>query len=282
MATDNHIPFILQFVSGVKNGFLMLDETARNEVINFVESCQHPNGAFTDRGGKPDFYYSLFGVLIASALDLKDLTDKYRNFILQAEPPEKKGAMFFAYTLICSFLSEKNAQKPSILKLTRMLFSKNSNVNPGYRLFMWMLTFDFFYGKRNLILFPAKIFLSLHKPTNNLPCSVVAAFTVARYFSGLKVNNELKILFSFFEEGKGFKMFGDIDHPDLLSTAVALFALKTAGADFRLVVPECLNLVQQNYADGAFLSGDGDTTRDLEYTFYGLLTLGVLSQYEQN
>lgn len=260
----------------------MLDETARNEVINFVERCQHPNGAFTDRGGKPDFYYSLFGVLIASALDLKDLTDKHRIFIQQAEPPEKQGAMFFAYTLIRSFLSENNAQKPSILKLIKMLFSKTGNVNPGYRLFMWMLTFDFLYGKRNLILFAARTFLSFHRPTTNLPCSVVAAYTVARHFSGLNAKNEIKILFSFFEESKGFKMFGDINHPDLLSTAVALFALKTADADFRLVVPDCLNLIQQNYADGAFLSGDGDTKRDLEYTFYGLLTLGVLSKYEQN
>lgn len=260
----------------------MLDETAQNEVRSFIESCQHPDGAFTDRGGNPDFYYSLFGVLIASAIDLKDLTDKHSDFIQQVEPPEKQGAMFFAYTLIRSFLSENNAQQPSILKLTRMLFNKSRNVNPGYQLFMWMLTFDFLYGKRQLILFPARIFLSVHRPTTDLPCSVVAAYAVARYFSGLNVNNELKMLFSYFEEGKGFKMFRDVNHPDLLSTAVALFALKTAGADFRLIVPDCLNLVQQNYADGAFLSGDGDTTRDLEYTFYGLLTLGVLSQYEQN
>ncbi|NCB08501.1 MAG: hypothetical protein EOM73_10090 [Bacteroidia bacterium] len=41
-------------------------------------------------------------------------------------------------------------------------------------------------------------------------------------------------------------------------------------------IPDCLNLVQQNYDTGAFLSGDGDLSRDLEYTFYGLLTLGTL------
>jgi len=257
----------------------MLDEAARNEVRSFVESCQRPDGAFTDRGGNPDFYYSLFGVLIASALDLKDLTERHKSFLQQVKTHENEGAMFFSHTLIRAFLSENNTQKPSILKITRILFSKNGNVNPGYRLFMWMLTFDFFYGKRSLILFPAKIFLTLHRPKTDLPCSVVAAYAVARHFSGLISKNELKILFSFFEEGKGFKIFRDVNHPDLLSTAVALFALKTAHADFRMVAPDCLNMVQQNYADGAFLSGDGDTTRDLEYTFYGLLTLGALSKY---
>ncbi|MFA5330143.1 MAG: hypothetical protein WC384_20280 [Prolixibacteraceae bacterium] len=34
--------------------------------------------------------------------------------------------------------------------------------------------------------------------------------------------------------------------------------------------------IPENYANGAFLSGDGDLTEDLEYTFYGLLALGVL------
>ncbi|MCA1758529.1 MAG: hypothetical protein LC658_02075, partial [Bacteroidales bacterium] len=169
MGNENHIPFILQFVSSVKSGFLMLDETTRNEVRSFVESCQRPDGAFTDRGGNPDFYYSLFGVLIASALDFNDLTKKHKDFIQQAKPQEKVGAMFFAYTLIRSFLSEKNTQKPSILKLTRMLFSKSGNVNPGYRLFMWMLTFDYYYGKRRLILLPARVVLWFHRPTTDLP-----------------------------------------------------------------------------------------------------------------
>lgn len=259
----------------------MLDETTRNEVKRFVKTCQRPDGAFSDRAGNPDLYYSLFGVLIASALNLNDLTDKHRNYIQNAQSPEKEGALFFAHMLIRSFLSEDKTQKPSILKLSRLLFSKHRNVNPGYRLFMWMLTFDFFYGKRGFILFPVKILLSLYKPTTDMPCSVVAAYTVARQFSGLNVENEQKMLLSFFEKGKGFKIFHDVDHPDMLSTAVALFALKTTGADFRLLVPDCLNLVQQNYVDGAFLSGDGDTTRDLEYTFYGLLALGVLSWHEK-
>jgi len=62
----------------------------------------------------------------------------------------------------------------------------------------------------------------------------------------------------------------------LLSTAVASFALKTANSDLRLVRPACLKLIEQNYSNGAFLAGNGDKMRDLEYTFYGLLALGVL------
>ena len=43
-----------------------------------------------------------------------------------------------------------------------------------------------------------------------------------------------------------------------------------------MIKPGCLEFVGANYSDGSFLSGDGDLTKDLEYTFYGLLALGAL------
>lgn len=85
-----------------------------------------------------------------------------------------------------------------------------------------------------------------------------------------------KIL-SYFDEVNGFKVYRQNNTADLLSTAVALYALRVSGYDLRLIAPACLKFVQDNYCDGAFLSGDGDQTRDLEYTFYGLLALGTLS-----
>jgi len=63
----------------------------------------------------------------------------------------------------------------------------------------------------------------------------------------------------------------------MLSTAVALFALNYVDYDLRLLKPSCLDFIGQNFSDGAFLSGDGDPTADVEYTFYGLLALGVLA-----
>ena len=83
-------------------------------------------------------------------------------------------------------------------------------------------------------------------------------------------------LLSFFEEGRGFKAFPQVGTADLLSTAAALFALKEAGADLRIIAPSCLHFIQENYSSGAFLAGNGDEIRDLEYTFYGLLALGTL------
>jgi hypothetical protein len=90
-------------------------------------------------------------------------------------------------------------------------------------------------------------------------------------------SKEEELLKSFACETGGFKAFVQLNNADMLSTAVALFALNFAGSDLRLLKPASLNFIEQNYTDGAFLSGDGDQTRDLEYTFYGLLALGVLA-----
>jgi hypothetical protein len=78
-------------------------------------------------------------------------------------------------------------------------------------------------------------------------------------------------------EGSGFRVFKQIRNCDMLSTAVALYVLKETGYDLRLTAPGALSFIESNYESGAFLSGDGDPTRDLEYTFYGLIALGSLT-----
>jgi hypothetical protein len=109
------------------------------------------------------------------------------------------------------------------------------------------------------------------------PCSEVAAKVFLQKMMNQNGSKEEELLKSFACETGGFKAFAHLNNADMLSTAVALFALNFAGSDLRLLKPDCLNFIHQNYADGAFLSGDSDQTRDLEYTFYGLLALGVMA-----
>jgi len=64
---------------------------------------------------------------------------------------------------------------------------------------------------------------------------------------------------------------------DLLSTGVALYALKVAGADIRKIAPDCLEYIDSLYSDGGFCATILDPDPDVEYTFYGLLALGALA-----
>lgn len=66
--------------------------------------------------------------------------------------------------------------------------------------------------------------------------------------------------------------------PDLLSTATALFALDRAGVNLDTLRERNLSFCDTLWQpDGGFLGHALDPTLDCEYTYYGLLALGVLS-----
>ncbi len=254
----------------------MLDETSRAEVADFIKTQQYKNGAFTDRAGNPDLYYSLFGAWLSKALNLDDQLTSLRKFVLSGKFASQKGVSQFSVLLLGLMTGVSEYRKSGILKLVR-IFRETKNLGPAYRFFLFMLSFDALFGKNRLVYFFTGIILRFYKPSEDLPCSFLAALLLAKFITGGKINRETLLLQAFFEKGEGFKAFREQPNADLLSTAVALFALKKTGTDLRLIAPDCLKLAGENYDNGAFLSGDGDLSRDLEYTFYGLLILGVVS-----
>jgi len=273
----SYFPLYKQFISEIEKGFSLLDEPSKTELKNFVKGQQLASGAFTDRAGQPDLYYSLFGAWMAEALHLKPQKEKLNRFIQDINPEKRKKIDRFAILLIQVIFQEKELDKPSVFSFSKFVLDGKLSINPAYQAFLFLLTFDALYGKNKSLYFILKTLLTFYRVPESVPSSFVAALLVAKYLAGMNVEKQKAELLLYFEEGNGFKVFKETGNADLLSTAVALFALKKAGADLRLVAPDAFQLVQQNYAEGAFLSGDGDLTRDLEYTFYGLLTLGTLS-----
>ncbi len=272
---SSEIPIVYQFIGLVQKGFATLDAESQSEVKQFVQSCQHSGGGFTNRAGRPDLYYSLFGVWLSSAVGLEKALENHRKFILKNAGIQKEPVDVFAEILIREILFKDKYKKPSKFKLIKMAFQNAGKVSIFYRLFLFLMTFDALYQNANFR-FLGRLLLSFYSPSDESPCSIHSAVLIARQKAGLSIKKGAKILHSFFEAGKGFKVFREVDEPDLLSSAVALFSLKFAGTDLRLVTPTCLELIQQNYSAGAFLAGNGDEMRDLEYTFYGLLALGTL------
>ncbi|MBN2775859.1 MAG: hypothetical protein JXR31_16505, partial [Prolixibacteraceae bacterium] len=212
----------------------------------------------------------------AKAVGLNENLDKIKTFISEAEKENLNTPELYSLMLMESIVSDKS-KKPSLVALINLFFRKKQKTNLPYRIFLFLITFDNFYKRTLFVKLLIRFFLLFYKPDTNSPCSMTAALLVVQNFSGKKTSQVNQKLLAYFDEKKGFKMYHQNKASDLLSTAVALFAMKISGQDLRLVAPTCLDLVQQNYSDGAFLSGDGDQIRDLEYTFYGLLALGVLA-----
>ena len=76
----------------------------------------------------------------------------------------------------------------------------------------------------------------------------------------------------------GFPAMPNAPIPDLLSTATALYALACMDADIGPIRERCLDFIDSLWTgDGGFHGHWADDYLDAEYTFYGLLALGLLA-----
>lgn len=285
-----NIPFYLQMIDLLRNALNLLDKQGREEVIQFLGSQQNADGGFRDRGGRSDLYYSLFGGLIIRAWGmghgamLPELVEgkilKLKQFIARQSKSEVSGFI----EKCCLVLLQKElktgriSQVRSIFSLGRSFWKERQSINLSYRSFVLFLTLDAVFPFPRLLKFGAGKMLKQTIVDLHSPCSEVAARVFLQRMMNQDGSKETELLMTFACETGGFKAFAHLDQADMLSTAVALFALDFSGVDLRLLKPACFDFIQSNYFEGAFLSGDGDQTIDVEYTFYGLLALGVLAK----
>jgi hypothetical protein len=165
----------------------------------------------------------------------------------------------------------------TIISLVKSFWKERYSINLSYRNFVLFLTLDAVFPFPEIFKLAAKRMLARTIVDQHSPCSEVAAKVFLLKMLNHDSLKEQELLKLFAVETGGFKAFLHLQQADMLSTSVALFALNYAECDIRLLKPDCLNFIQSNFSDGAFLSGDSDATQDVEYTFYGLLALGVLA-----
>jgi len=138
-----------------------------------------------------------------------------------------------------------------------------------------------------LALFYLKDYFSLirlinrfRKPDSNSkepPSTILAASLVMEKIRGRPTASLEKQLLTYYIKQGGFVALKNAPIPDLLSTAVSLYALRFCGSDLRLISPDCIGFVEHLYQDGGFCATGLDTETDVEYLFYGLLALGSLT-----
>lgn len=280
MLKGKNIPVYKLLVQNVRTGFLALDVSVQNEITSFIKSQQHKNGAFVDRAGTPDLYYSLFGFWLSLAIEEKEFQKNLKIYIVEKEAGDTTSPVEDLALILIKTELNPNLKKKGDFSIIKTVLKKGRLIELSYQFFLISLVIDATGKNKNLYYFFARIWLFFYKPKGNIPCSLTAALLFARKMVGLKVLKMQKQLLEFANDSGGFRAFESIKSSDGLSSGVALFVLNEIDADLRMIKPVCLDFVGANYVDGAFLSGDGDLTKDLEYTFYGLLALGALLKNE--
>jgi hypothetical protein len=285
--------------SVLRNSLLLLTAETADEIRNFILRKQTPGGGFADRAGNGDIYYSLFGYFIAEAYAVNVVIEPLKGFV-RAEIDSKNLSGVHLYCAAILYSKLFGADNTSLAlghKIKQELQSTHQHINPSahqpiststhqhipYSSFMGFLALYYLedFPAIKHLLNQYRISTSAHRPIATIttsphqPCPVTAANALLLQLSNRPDPSSEEKIKSFYRLSGGFAAVSNAPCEDLLSTGVALYALKFIDADIRTLKPQCLSFVDNLYEDGGFRAVQTDSETDVEYTFYGLLALGA-------
>ncbi len=260
----------------------VIDRPTLEEIKAYTLSAQTPSGGFADKAGKADVYYTLFGTLVAAALDMRDHLTAAGNYLEREMNKPHLSDIHLHCIVICgALLGIRRIHDEPFRSAVRKEVQRQIRQDKTYPLFLSLLTC--FYIRDYPGLYAIKRKLGRVSQGGNLPSTVLAALVVLEVSFHKPANQLTEQLLGFYDGRGGFRATRTAPVSDLLSTAVALYALRFAGTDLRLIRASCLEFVDALYRDGGFSASLPDHDIDIEYTFYGLLALGALATpYESN
>jgi hypothetical protein len=245
----------------------MLDAQTIDEIKSYIKGQQTIAGGFADRGGNCDLYYSLFGFYIAEALEIDEIKPALKAYLKNVTGTEKLSGIYLKCAVILYIKLFGSSTLPPALR-------KRENLAAQYSDFINLLASYYSEDYISLLLVSQK--LKKIKLSAGMPCSVMAASLILENSIGKQGEEPWQWMSGYFKNGS-FSAFSKTAYGDLLSTGVALYALRFADSNLSIIKPDCLTYIDSLYSDGGFCATAFDTGADVEYTFYGLLALGSLS-----
>lgn len=247
----------------------LLDEETLSEIRSFVKNKQTAEGGFADRAGRCDPYYTLFGYFVAEALGMKEVMPALRRYVDSFSVSGNLKGIYQKCAIILTVKLSGSSKLPENMKNTE-------EIHLSYSDFINLLVY--YYSEDFYSLFKARRKLRKVDNKADLPCAVTAANMVLEGCSGKQVTDLDDKLRVFYRGNGSFSAVHGAPQGDLLSTGVALYALRFVDSDIRIIKPDCLAWVDLLYSEGGFCATTLDAEPDVEYTFYGLLALGALSE----
>ncbi len=269
-------------------------------VAKFLRSRFHPEGGVMDRDGKPDLYYTVFGLEGLLALQEKLPIELTRSWLGKHGNGEGHDFVHLCCLARCWATIGMDGLPEAERTSMAARIEKYRTPDGGYHQAP---------NRKNGSAYGCLIAWGAYQDLGLLPPD---AMNIALCMDGLETpdgawSNEPGIrlgsttatsaMLSLYRHlqmpappasvdwlvrqclpGGGFLAIPGAPIPDLLSTAVALHALSGNDAAIERVREPCLDFVDSLWsAEGGFHGNWTDDTLDPEYTYYGLLALGHLA-----
>ncbi len=266
----------------LKKSLLLLEPGVRDEIKAFITSKIVKESGFVGRDNKPDIYYTLFGYFLSEALDVSVTLLSIKQFIKSlVHSAGLSGVHLFCEAILYSKIVGNDKQTNLLKKkvIDELKFIEKKQVE--YHVFFGVLALYYLNEFSLIRSFIKKNIQQIRHIDTSMPCSVLAAKAILLKLVGEPVEKAVKSIELFYREKRGFVALQHSPIEDLLSTSVALYALHVAGYDLKIIKHDCLAYIDSLYTNGGFRATEYDDVTDIEYTFYGLLALGVLSMNNQ-
>lgn len=269
-------------------------------VVGFLKSQQHECGGFVDRGGKPDLYYTVFGVEGMVALRQEVPRERIIGWLTSHGAGAGLDFVHLCCLARCWAAVGSESFGPDARQALAARIENHRAPDGGYHqspgkefgsAYGCLLAGSAYEDMGLKVPNPELLALSMislqtsdgafSNERGQAMGSTTATAAAAAFYrhAGLSAPSELRNwLFNQCFPSGGFRAFPKAPMPDLLSTAVALHALAGMEADLSAIREPCLDFVDSLWsAVGGFHGHWADDALDCEYTYYGLLALGHLS-----
>jgi len=260
----------------LKRSTSLIDVDIQSEIKTHILKSFTKDGGFADRGGKADLYYTMFGFFVAEAFSMNQILPQLKGYVKSVVSEESlTGIHLFCGSILYFKLHGFDSTTEKLRNKVEVELTSNTSVNSEYNYFIGLLTLYYLQDYRFILKLKKQI--NIFSKEKETPCSLAAAEAVINRILG-KPTNDIEIkLKSFYRANGGFVAIQKAPIEDLLSTAVALYALHFIDSNLKDIKPDCLNFVDNLYLNGGFCATKLDVDIDVEYTFYGLLALGALT-----
>jgi len=271
-----------------------------NAIIAFCGKQWQITGGFKGRVEISDLYYTLFGMDCFKALGLELPVEPLFRYL--STFGDGAALDFVHLNCLARCLAHLPAayQDERLIKLIFQNIEKYRSHSGGYLMttaaqhdsiyaaFLARLTYENFQRKMNrpeALIAGVQQLRSLdgafagQRNTNCGTTTVTAAAMLLQHQFQHTIDSTVsQWLLSRQQANGGFVATPNAPVPDLLSTATALFALKSVGLLRTEMKDQAFHFIAELWQDnGGFVGNFFDTVPDCEYTYYGLLALGCLA-----
>lgn len=274
---------------------------SRELVADFVRGQINSDGGFRGRAEQSDLYYTVFAVEALAALGAKIEDGRILRYLQKFAGGESLDLVHLACLIRCrADLSESSAESNLNETIIRNVekfrsddggYGNSTGMKRGtaYGCFLAMGAYQDAGVEMADASDLASCVRSLQTPDGsfaNEPSGAVgltpataAALMVLHYLDEPVESCSTDWLGRQFCDKGGFVAMPNAPLPDLLSTATALHALSVLGVSLDRIAQRCLDFIDSLWSsEGAFHGNWADEVLDCEYTYYGLLAMGHLSE----